>query len=485
MKNQIVGFRVGLTSLVVLVFGCSGDSHKSTTDPYQLGGTYHDYRSCEEQDGNPVMEPTSVSMSMPAETNEDMPDVDVRSLLPEGSEDPLQSDAYFLRIYLAEIDFFLDTQLEIDVFADDQGLRFSELRLRAYKDDQVSEPFAVASDVNVDENGQFVAAFENAVMPGDFSPTGSDVVFDLEFIGVVTGNASICGFVQGEVETLDLALQQSTFGGVPWSERRPDSPYGCSSSGAETTCERIEPNACPNLVSGENIITSCGIERTVRIRLPQSHSQQGRYKTVLLFHGINADQVDDIEEDTAMNRLVDPFDFILISPYSRRLAIEWDQGRPGDNPDVALVDDLLTCAQQTLGADPERLYLAGDSGGGMFTTFLVSQFAETVAAAAINSGGIIFDMPNSNANTMPIIYGWGGDCDESAGQNFSTFASDAIPKLKSNGHLVATCNHDTGHEWKPLFTPWFLEFLFAHRLNSPSPFQTGLNVSFPAFCTID
>ena len=97
------------------------------------------------------------------------------------------------------------------MFADDQGLRFSELRLRAYKDDQVSEPFAVASDVSVDENGQFVAAFENAVMPGDFSPTGSDVVFDLEFIGVVTGNASICGFVQGEVETLDLAPQQSTF----------------------------------------------------------------------------------------------------------------------------------------------------------------------------------------------------------------------------------------------------------------------------------
>ena len=44
-------------------------------------------------------------MSMPAETNEDMPAVDVRSLLPEGSEDPLQSDAYFLRIYLAKSTF--------------------------------------------------------------------------------------------------------------------------------------------------------------------------------------------------------------------------------------------------------------------------------------------------------------------------------------------------------------------------------------------
>ncbi|MBV71063.1 MAG: hypothetical protein CMH52_06890 [Myxococcales bacterium] len=489
MKNQSLQRIIKVFLVLIFAIGCSADSESDTADPYQLGGTYHDYRSCEEQDGNPVMEPmsdtTPESMSMPANNADMVPDVDVRSLLPGGSDDALQSGAYFLRIHLTEIDFFLDTQLEIDVSADESGSLLTELRLRAYKDDQVSEPFAIATDVTVDENRQFTAVFDNAVMPGAFSPTGSDVVFNLEFIGVITGSASICGYVQGEVITLDLMLQQSTFSGTPWAERMPDSPSSCGSNDVETGCDRIEPDACPDLVSGENTIMSCGIERTVRIHLPQSHSSQGAYKTVLLFHGINPDQVDDIEEDTAMNRLVDPFDFILISPYSRGLPIEWEQGRPGDNPDVALMDDLLTCAQATLGADPERLYLAGDSGGGMFATFLVSQFAETIAAAAINGGGIIFDMPNSNTNTMPIIYGWGGDCDVRYGQDFSTFASDAIPKLKSNGHLVAMCNHDTGHEWKPLFTPWYLEFLFAHRLNTPSPFEAGLTSNFPSFCTLD
>ena len=302
---------------------------------------------------------------------------------------------------------------------------------------------------------------------------------------MITSETSLCGYIQGEVVTLDLVLNQSTFSATPWENRSTDAPYGCISTETAGECERIEPDACPEFVTGDNKITSCGIERTVRIRLPESHSKQRRYKTVLLYHGITQDQVDDIEEDTAMNRLVDPFDFILLAPYSRRLAIEWDQGRPGDNPDVALMDDLFTCAKTRLGSDPDRLYLAGDSGGGMFVTFLISQFAETVAAAAINSGGIIFDLPNSNAKKMPVIYGWGGDCDVSRGQDFSVLAQDVIPKLKSNGHLVASCNHDTGHEWKPMFTPWFLQFLFAHELNSPSPFEMGMTGGFPEFCTLD
>ena len=100
------------------------------------------------------------------------------------------------------------------------------------------------------------------------------------------------------VITLDLMLQQSTFSGTPWAERMPDSPSSCGSNDVETGCDRIEPDACPDLVSGENTIMSCGIERTVRIHLPQSHSSQGAYKTVLLFHGINPDQVDDAYLDT-------------------------------------------------------------------------------------------------------------------------------------------------------------------------------------------
>ena len=471
-----------------LIFsGCGSDDNASPadTDPYGLGGTYHDYRSCMEQADDPVEEPQNQSMmNESAEPDMNEPEQNLAAQLPEGGDEPLVSGLYFTRIELVEVGVVLDMQLEVEVAQVEGASAFASVKLRALKDDMVSDVIAEDSDIPVSDENTFKINLNEAVMPGAFSPTGSDVVFSLELIGVNLDAQSMCGFIQGELTTLDLPLAESTFYAVPWAEKSEDVPTSCSASGEASECSRIQPSECPNLVAGENTFTSCGIERRVRIRLPSDHSpENGPYKTVVLFHGLTGEQVDDIEEDTALNKLVDPYNFVLIEPYSRRLAIEWDQGKAGDNPDVAFFDDLLTCAQQQLSADSERLYAAGDSGGGMFTTFLVSQFADQIAAAAINSGGIVFELPNSATNKMPIIYGWGGECDLARGQNFNTFANNIIPQFRENGHFVVACNHDSGHEWKPLFSPWYLDFLFAHsRSLSESPFESSL-YGLPDFCT--
>jgi predicted esterase len=483
-------------ALALVLIACDSDTASNPSmndDPYELGGTYHDYRSCEDQAGDPIEEPMSGMMMEAMAPDEEMTPEDegdgnaaLISELPTGDGAFLASGAYFLRIDLVELGFVLDLQLEVEGMSTDSDGVLTAMRLRAIKDDAISEPFAEDTNIDVSDAGVFTANFANAALPGDFSPTGSDVLFDLSVIGAVQSETTLCGFVTGQIQTLDLALERSTFSAVPWEMRGDDVPKSCGDDGGNAGCERLTAEQCPDLVAGENTLTSCGLERRVRIRLPSTFDASRRdYKAVVLFHGLTGEQVDDIEEDTALNKLVDPYDFVLLSPYSLRLPIEWDQASPGDNPDVALFDDLLTCAEAKLGADNERLYLAGDSGGGMFSTFLVSQFADRIAAAAINSGGTIFDLPNTSARKVPVIYGWGGTCDQARGQDFSTLGATAIAGLVSNGNFVTACNHDSGHEWKPFFSPWFLEFLFAHRKSDTvSPFAEGLPDTLPDFCEI-
>ena len=469
----------------LILSGCGSDDNQSSTesDPYGLGGTYHDYRSCMEQADDRVEEPQNQSMmNESAEPEMNEPEQNLAALLPEGGDEPLVSGLYFTRIELVEVGVVLDMQLEVDVAQVEGANAFASVKLRALKDDMASDVIAEDSDISVSEQNTFNINLNEAVMPGDFSPTGSDVVFSLELIGVSL-DANHVWLHTRKLKTLDLPLAESTFYAVPWEARGEDVPTSCAATGGANECARIQPNECPNLVAGDNTFTSCGIERRVRIRLPSDHStDNGPYKTIVLFHGLTSEQVDDIEEDTALNKLVDPYNFVLIEPYSRRLAIEWDQGKAGDNPDVAFFDDLLTCAQQQLGADSERLYAAGDSGGGMFTTFWsVNSLTRSLLLQSILAALYLTCLTAPQTRCRSFTDGVGNVMWQ--GQNFNTFANNIIPQFRENGHFVVACNHDSGHEWKPLFSPWYLDFLFAHtRSATESPFESSL-YGLPDFCT--
>jgi len=482
--------------LILATTGCNDETPSNgddTTDPYGLSGTYHDYRICGERDDE-AEEPEMEMGGMMAEAEPDPAppmetglDPELAETLPDGAGAFLADGLYLMRINLVEVGLVVDMQVEtVGVAESGAAGEFSMMRLRAVSGDMVSEPFAEATAVQVAGNGRFEAHFADATLPAAFSPSGSDVLLDLLATGVIQSTGSGCGFVTGELKTLDLALAASTFTISPWDDRSADTLSACGDGGEVTECERLTPEQCPDLVAGENTMTSCGIERRVRIRLPSSHdASRADYRAVVMFHGLTGDQVDDIEEDAALNRLTDPYDFVLLEPYSLRLAVEWDQGAPGDNADVAFFDDLLTCAEAKLGAHSDRLYAAGDSGGGMFTTFLTSQFSQRIAAAAINSGGLLFPFPENAGPPIPVIYGWGGICDTARGQSFNTFAETLLPAFHANGNFLVSCNHQSGHEWKPLFSPWMLDFLFAHtKGEATSPLAGGLPETMPEYCEI-
>ena len=384
--------------------------------------------------------------------------------LPDGNPVLPMSGPYFFNLNLKEFGLILPFQMEVESIASSPVGTIQTFGLRAYSEEMLSDVFATASDVEITAEGTFEAKFPKAVLPAAFSPSGSDVELDLTLKGVIQSETEFCGAVTGQLVTLGTELVASTFAAVPWSELSDDAPSSCSPVQSGSACERLAADACPDFASGENSFQSCGLERKVRIHLPKNHDPTKSYKTVILFHGFNVDP-DDIEEDTAMNRFVDDEDFILLEPYSQPFGVEWDQLSWRDNADVALFDDLATCAQAKLGGDPERLYAAGDSGGGLFTTYLTMRRSELIAASAINSGGLFIDLPSEVKRQVPVIFGWGGTCDIARDQSFETFAFDIFPKFRTNGNFFVKCNHDSGHEWKPKFTPWMLEFLFSHTLS--------------------
>ncbi|MEE2789532.1 MAG: PHB depolymerase family esterase [Myxococcota bacterium] len=457
-------------------------------DIYDLGGTYHDYRTCQEQEDEPRMSDEPESPERSAETVTMIPYASVD--LPDGNPVPLQSDLYFFNFNLVEFSIVRPFQLEVETAPAEPVVLIKSMKLRAVNIDEdtkaetISDVFATMTDVPVKEDGTFQAKFPTAFLPKDFSPSGSEVELALTLNGVIQTENSFCGGVVGRLINLESEIEASTFAAVPWDMRGDETPIKCGQVEIGEACPRVGADMCPDFEDGDNAFDSCGLKRTVRVRLPTTYDPSKRYKTVILFHGFDVDP-DDIEEDTGMQRLVDAFDFVLIMPYSQPFGVEWDQLSWRDNADVALVDDLMTCAKAKLSADPERLYLAGDSGGGLFATYLTLLRGDVIAATAINSGGLFIDLPPKKTRAVPMIWGWGGECDLSRGQSFNTFALNGIPKLGRNGNFIVKCNHDTGHEWKPRFSPWMVEFLFAHTLSdTTSPWAAGLSDSLPSYCEI-
>ena len=239
---------------------------------------------------------------------------------------------------------------------------------------------------------------------------------------------------------------------------------------------------CPELGPGINTLNSCGVERRFIVHLPAG-GMGSALPAVFMWHGLTSSP----ERLLELNMLageVDLRNFILIAPESRGLPVEWEQLNTRDNPDLAFFDDLVTCGQARFGIDRERIYNAGLSAGGLWTTYLSLMRSDVVAAAAPLSGGLIIDyfMPERR---VPFLVSWGGPDDASNGQNFDTFARDLITDLQGGGHPLVTCEHGEGHAWNPPFNPWVLDFLFAHTLSgNEAPYADGLPGVFPDFCGV-
>lgn len=242
---------------------------------------------------------------------------------------------------------------------------------------------------------------------------------------------------------------------------------------------------CPNLnKSGETRFSSGGAEREMIVRMPKDPPEG--LPVIFFWHGLG-DSAAGIDGALDLGSVARKNDVIIVVPQSTAPALmTWDIFNGG--ADTQFYDDMRTCLVRELGADISRITTTGFSFGALFSTRLVLDRADTLAAAATLSGGtdsgigLTYSTP---AHDTPVMVMYGSDADAFdagvAQVNFREASQDFAGKLEADGHVVTQCDHGLGHtlpmDFGDALWPWLLD----HTYGEPSPYSGGLE-GFPDYC---
>lgn len=169
-----------------------------------------------------------------------------------------------------------------------------------------------------------------------------------------------------------------------------------TTTGAPTTTEApvtTAPRDCSGVSPGDKefTLTAGGAKHSVSVYLPSSYDPDVSLPVVLDFHGLGASAT---EQVLLSNYLVlAEIDRIIVvnptgvpNPGDSRNAWELAQFDVPGRDDVVFVDALIDEVLENYCADPSRVYAIGMSNGGLFTSRLVCELGDRIAAAASVAG---------------------------------------------------------------------------------------------------
>ncbi len=153
--------------------------------------------------------------------------------------------------------------------------------------------------------------------------------------------------------------------------------------------------------------------------------------------------------------------------------------------DMDLVDQLAACAVRDHNVDPRRIFTTGCSAGGLFSTALAVLRSNYIAAAAPNSGGLIFGQQFQGAFTPALMTMHGAPGQDVVIIDFSDTSRIADQQFKGRGGFVVNCNHGGGHCGAAALAPEVWDFFLAHPYGvEPSPWAQGLPAGFDNACEL-
>lgn len=271
---------------------------------------------------------------------------------------------------------------------------------------------------------------------------------------------------------------------------------GDGGSGVAPLAE-LSSGECPDMtVSGTSSFLSADQERTVTVLVPDP-LPEGPMPVVFFFHGLmdpasTPVPTEYMAEALDMQALADAYGALVVlpeSPVMEMLGIQfflWDIIEDGA-ADLALYDDLRTCAATQLSVDLDRVVAMGFSGGGLWTTVILSQRADTLAAAIEMSGGADVDAYiyedliaryATPAWPLPVLLQSGGASDVWPSASLVvvdfTAATDTLrDALVADGSLVVRCEHTRGHTVTQQGYDLAIDWALDHRYGQPSPWADG------------
>lgn len=288
------------------------------------------------------------------------------------------------------------------------------------------------------------------------------------------------------------------------------SMFGCSEKTGDSAEEKawnsadlapLSSGECPDMsTSGETTsFLSSGEERTVTTVFP-SEPQPGM-KIIFWFHGFLDSSMSNPTGDTAdgmmFQSLADQENALIIVPESGIWNLTlfevymWNVERGTSDADLTLYDDLRTCAAQNFDVDLDKVTAGGFSGGALFSTVLMSQRGDTLAAVAEISGGSdldieilgLFEEPlavyETPSHKMPVLLGGGQDGDIWPGNgmtlvNFYESTERLEQKIRDDGHFVVRCLHSNDHWGIPnAMYNSAISWLTSHTYGEESPFASA------------
>ncbi len=148
-------------------------------------------------------------------------------------------------------------------------------------------------------------------------------------------------------------------------------------------------------------VTSDGRDRTVAVCFPQGVPDAGLRPLVIDLHGSESNG-EDQAQDSGFRQLADEYGVLVATPdgaaaFDRsQNALAWNiPGVPLSNgqmpaadlpDDVQFIDDLIQSLTGAQCADPQRVFAAGQSGGGRMASLLGCKLASRIAAIAPVAG---------------------------------------------------------------------------------------------------
>ena len=241
--------------------------------------------------------------------------------------------------------------------------------------------------------------------------------------------------------------------------------------------------SCPELVQGWNLDFSSGDdERSFRLELPDD--PQGA-PLVFAWHWMGG-QADQIVDWLDLDEMAREEGFVLVAPASNGSTFEWGfLLPPDDNPDLLFFEDMLSCLWQQYDIDLDRVYATGMSAGGLWTSYLTEHEAQWLTATAPMSGGVVVGSYVAPTRRIPVLLTWGGESDQLDIMDFNENNLYFSEELRADGHFVAHCVHDEGHDIPPEIVPFLWDFFDAHpQAEGDEPYASGLPDDYPDYCYV-
>ncbi len=241
--------------------------------------------------------------------------------------------------------------------------------------------------------------------------------------------------------------------------------------------------SCPALGSGSNALTSGTAERAVELYLPAD--TEGA-PLVFFWYGAGGSG----QTYEWLQPFATAYGVVIAVPRAvGTSAFEWPI-LTGNNTtsEVTFFDDIVACAVDQLGVDPRRLYTSGFSAGALWSSTLVMERSDVLAAAVIYSGGtgggFVHDYSTPDV-AIPILGMFGGENDEFGNGilNFKETMTDFLDNLDADSHFLIACDHGLGHTIPAGGLDWGIGFMLTHTYGmEQSPLEGNIPADLPAYC---